>query len=193
VTSVNDGYQYYGNYLGMRYDRPIPGRISYRIPGINYAAPASWFVTICTDQRRCLFGQVIDGIMHRNPLGDIVHQEWMRTSILRPEIELDEFIVMPNHLHVILHLIHGDPALGAHSGAPLRRTPRSLGSIIAGFKSTVSKQINEIRRTPGNTIWQSRYHERMIRTESSLNRIRAYIRNNPMQWHLDRLNPGNHH
>jgi REP element-mobilizing transposase RayT len=156
---------------------------------------------------------------------------------MRPEIVLDEFIVMPNHFHGIIHIVDTDvpdiasaisagahrraptpfarnwahvgaptsnafDATGAHVGAPisydnnwahvgapLRRPAGSLGSVIAGFKSTVTTQINAICGTPRRPVWQSRYHERVIRTEQSLRRIRAYIRNNPMQWHLDKQNP----
>ena len=261
----------------MRDNGSLPHRVSYRHPGIDYTAPGSFFVTICCDKRRCLFGDVIGGIMQLNALGDIVRTEWLRSKTIRPEIEMDEFVVMPNHFHGIIHIVHDplpdvtitchdgarhnlhsghgerDPmtgahigapyrsttcsavgahigapcrsttcstagahigapcqsttcstakahvgapcrsttcsAVGAHIGAPLRRTARSLGSIIAGFKSTVTMQINAVRGTPRQPVWQSRYHDHRIRTESSLHRIRAYIRNNPMQWYLDKHNP----
>jgi len=189
----------------MKNNRPIPGRISYRISGFNYAAPNSWFVTICTHDRACLFGDVIKGSMRRNEIGNIIQNEWMRTAIIRPEIELDEFVVMPNHIHGIIHIIDGDESMGAHIGAPkqndtwgntgahigapLRRTPHSLGSIIAGFKSAVTTKINRLRDTPHQPVWQSRYYERVIRNERSLKNIREYIVNNPFQWHLDNQNP----
>ncbi len=227
VTTVTDKIPYNTDVSIMRNNGPFPYRISYRHPRIDYTAPGSFFVTICCDNRRCLFGEVIDGTMRLNAFGEIVHNEWLRSKTIRLEIEMDEFVVMPNHFHGIVRIVHwplpdgvttapgahvGAPcqsnawsttgahvgascqsnawsATGAHVGAPLRRTARSLGSIIAGFKSTVTMQINAVRGTPRQPVWQSRYHDRLIRTESSLHRIRAYIRNNPLQWHLDKQNP----
>ena len=78
--------------------------------------------------------------------------------------------------------------VGAHGHAPLRRPPRSLGSFIAGFKSAVTKRINQHRGTPGAPVWQRNYYEYIIRDDRALNAIRRYIAENPMRWHLDRYN-----
>jgi hypothetical protein len=107
VTAITIVIPDVDDFFPMRTDRPIPGRISYRLPEYDYAAPGSFYVTICTHRRRCLFGDVINGEMHRNSLGTIVHEEWLRSQVIRPEIELDEFIVMPNHLHGIIHMVGG--------------------------------------------------------------------------------------
>jgi REP element-mobilizing transposase RayT len=89
----------------MKYDPKMHHRRSIRLPGYDYASPGSYFVTVCTRRRELLFGEVIEGQMHRNALGDIVHAEWYATERFRPEVRLDAFVVMPNHLHGILEII----------------------------------------------------------------------------------------
>lgn len=115
-----------------------------------------------------------------NSFGSIVREEWLKTAIIRPELELDEFVIMPNHLHgiIIINDKLKSPAkfnVGTHGRASLQRKPRSLGSIIAGFKSGVTKRINEKRNTPQNPVWQSRFYDRIIRNDKELENIREYI------------------
>jgi REP element-mobilizing transposase RayT len=81
--------------------------------------------------------------------------------------------------------------VGAHSSAPSGRKPRSLGSLIAGFKGITSKRINDARGTPGDPVWQRNYFERVIRNEGELQRIREYIAINPGRWADDQENPAN--
>ena len=135
------------------------------------------------------------GEMQLNDIGQIVFEEWMRTPTIRTEIELDYFIIMPNHIHgiVIINDANNNPDVfvGTHGRASLQRKPRSLGSFVAGFKSIVTKRVNMIRMTPGEPIWQTRYHDHIIRNEVDLHRIRTYIANNPLQWALDEENPAN--
>ena len=124
--------------------------------------------------------------------GQIVQQEWPRTGEIRREVRLDEFVVMPNHLHGIVFIDAVVPATRrAHGRAPLRRGPRSLGSLIAGFKSAVTKRINIGRGTPRFPVWQRNYYEHVIRDENDLTRVCEYIGNNPLKWALDENNPAN--
>ncbi|MFQ6092271.1 MAG: transposase, partial [bacterium] len=97
----------------------------------------------------------------------------------------------PNHTHGIVWFNHivGAPGRAPLQGPHLRRAPKSLGSFIAGYKSMVTKRVNETRQTPGAPIWQRNYYEHIVRNETELNRIREYIRANPLGWHLDRENP----
>ena len=169
-------------------------RRSLRLKGYDYSQAGAYFVTICTQNRACLFGHIADGQMVLNEYGKIVRDEWLKSSEIRNEIELDEFVVMPNHFHGIAWIVGvhekcHNAVLGAHGRAPLRREPRSLGSLTAGFKSAVTKRINEIRRTPGVKLWQRNYYEHVIRDENELNSVREYIINNPAQWDTDRENP----
>ena len=103
---------------------------------------------------------------------------------------MDVYVVMPNHIHgIVLILEHPAAAVGPHGRAPLCRSPRSLGSIIAGFKSVVTRRINQTRGTPGSPVWQRNYYEHVIRSEDELLRTRKYILNNPTGWFEDPDNP----
>ena len=131
-----------------------------------------------------------------------------KTTQIRDNIELDIYTVMPNHFHgivVILNLYAHN--VGANSRSPesfTRRSsesftsdssvkpsmkPKSLSSLISGFKAAVTAQINRQRNTPGIPVWQRNYYEHIIRNEKELNRIREYIHENSLQWDLDRENP----
>ena len=196
----------------MPYDPEIHHRRSIRLKGYDYSQAGAYFITICTHNRECLFGEIIEGQMHLNEIGKIVESEWLKTAEIRDEVELDAFTVMPNHVHGII-VITGNSSpsepVGAHGRAPnvdmmaddlgvaavradgrppLRRQPKSIGSIMAGFKSTVTKQINEIRQTPGAPVWQRNYYEHIIRNEKALQRIQRYIIENPQQWVYDQEN-----
>ncbi len=184
----------------MRYDPEKHHRRSIRLQGYDYSQAGAYFVTICTYQRECLFGDVVGGQMALNAHGRIACEEWGRSAQMRREIQLDEFVVMPNHVHGIV-IIRDEPHpiveaydVGATGRSPLRTArpgppKRSLGSFIAGFKSAATQRINHLRGTPGLPVWQRNYYEHIIRNEEELNRIREYIHNNPLRWHLDRENP----
>jgi putative transposase len=182
----------------MTHDKSPHHRRSIRLKGYDYGRMGAYFITICTQDRACLFGTVVDGRMQLNECGAIVREEWFRSAQIRQEIELsaEEFVVMPNHIHGIVWIVDsagagiGAPGPGgAHGRAPLHRQPRSLASFIAGFKSAVTKRINEHRDTPGASVWQRNYYEHIVRNEESLARIREYILTNPLRWHLDQENP----
>ncbi len=170
-------------------------RRSIRVRGYDYSQSGAYFVTIRTHKGEFLFGEIIEGAMKLNEYGRTVEHEWERSSGIRSEIELDSFVVMPNHFHGIVFIL-GDAnrmqSVGATGRSPLPPRgpkPQSLGSLIAGFKSAVSKRINAMRGTPGASLWQRNYYEHIIRDEDSLNRIREYIMHNPLSWSLDRENP----
>ena len=173
-------------------------RRSIRLRQYDYAQPGAYFVTLCTHARECLFGEIVSGEMRLNIYGEIVAEEWKRSAEIRHEVELDVFVVMPNHLHGIVAITDDSSAMattrienggvGAHGRVPLRRPPRSLGSFIAGFKSAVTKRINELRNTPGLAVWQRNYHERIIRDDAELVRVREYVLRNPTHWTEDDYN-----
>jgi len=165
-----------------------PCRRSIRLQDYDYALAGAYFITIVTKDRKCLFGEIADGEMWLNDKGQIVQDEWYKSAWIREEIELDAFVVMPNHVHAIVAI--GDRARRATGRSPRQSGPakRSLGAFVGGFKSVVTKRINEIRNSPGTPVWQRNYFEHVIRNEESLHRIRQYVLDNPTQWEFDREN-----
>ncbi len=174
-------------------------RRSIRLKAYDYTQAGTYYVTMCTRDRVCWFGDIVDDAMALNAYGVMVRDEWLETECLRDHVELDEFVVMPNHIHAILSLgpmaEREVPAerVGTARRAPTERFGRpiagSLPTIVRAFKSAVTKRINALRGTPGTTIWQRNYYEHVIRDENELNRIRAYIVDNPAKWAIDRENP----
>lgn len=178
-------------------NRPNPKirhRRSLRLKGYDYSKNGACFVTICVQNRECLFGNIVDGVMVLNKYGKTVAGQWIKTSKIRDEIDLDEWIVMPNHFHGILAIILRGTACRASTlerfGKPVSG---SIPTVVRSFKSAVTKQINEICKTPGAKLWQRNYFEHIIRNDNELNCIREYIVNNPKQWEMDRENPAIEH
>ncbi len=174
-----------------------PRRYSLRLTNYDYTKIGAYFVTICTKDRKNVFGKIEDGLMVLNPPGEIVRQEWLQFANVRHNVKLDEFMVMPNHFHAILFIT--DQGEGMASHAPTKKAPTkrifghpvsgSLSTIIGGFKSGTSKRINQLANFPYELLWQRSFFEHVIRTDASLARIREYIVTNPLRWDLDRENP----
>jgi putative transposase len=173
------------------------------VRGYDYTQGGAYFITICTRDRECFLGKVADGMVQLNATGRLVESIWLQTATVRSEIELDAYVVMPNHFHAIF-FIHESPGvpgatrrvaptknLSAAAGKTHRPTgpkPRSVGAVMAQFKSLVTKRINDTRQYRGGSVWQRNYYEHVIRDEESLNRIREYIATNAPRWDLDREN-----
>jgi len=155
-----------------------------------------YFVTLVTRQHECLFGEVINDEVFLNNAGLLAQTEWNQLVNRFTSIEIDCFILMPNHLHGILTFTVGarreEPSTTftpiVALPTPLGRKNPVLGNVIGAYKSTVARLINGIRHTPGAPIWQRNYFEHVIRDESDLTRIRQYIQNNPCNWTLDHEN-----
>ncbi len=176
----------------MKYNSEIHRRKSIRLKHFDYSQPGAYFITICTHNKECLFGRIENGEMILNPAGEIVEQCWMEIPSHFPSVQLDEFVIMPNHIHGILLITNENYIVGVQNLEPLQQNryqniiPRSIGSIIRGFKIGVTKWC---RQNLGiYKIWQRNYYEHIIRSEDELNRIREYIINNPLQWQYDREN-----
>jgi len=228
-------------------------RRSIRLRGYDYSRTGMYFITLCIhDRAQFVFGNIVGATgaspqMKLNEYGHIIRDEWERSFKIRSELILDEYVIMPDHMHAVICIgnlpgrgdrrvarnyprdtrvarNYRDPRVARNSGrvahinpdgtitqgdtpvhntkgdAPVapttdtRETPtgpksRSIGAMIAGFKSGTIKRINELRKTPGEWVWQRNYFEHIIRNEQSLYRIRQYIRNNPVKWFND---PKNH-
>jgi REP element-mobilizing transposase RayT len=198
----------------MRYDPKKHHRRSIRLKGYDYSQAGAYFVTICTQDRACLFGEVVDGEMRLNDVGRMVVAEWERLPERFPDVALDAFVVMPNHIHGIIVITHPDrvgaglvPAQeGDHEGRPYDTDPDrttgtgattrvapTVGDVVSAFKSSVTVEYARGVKTFGwlpfrRRLWQRNYYEHIIRSEDSLNRIRQYIVENPARWVFDREN-----
>ena len=199
-----------------RFDPDRHHRRSFRLQGYDYSQPGAYFVTICTQSRRCLFGDVQDGEMRLNDAGRIIARWWSKLPSKFAACATDAFVVMPNHVHRIL--VGADPRVrpianprstnvpsatpvvpnqgettsGAHAGAPLRDA--SLGAMMQWFKTmTTNEYITAVRSLDWppfpQRLWQRNYYDHVIRDEDDLNRIRQYVLDNPALWPADPDNP----
>jgi REP element-mobilizing transposase RayT len=159
-------------------------RQSIRLNEYNYANPNWYYVTICTKDKKCVFGKVRNGKLVLNKFGILAKDEWIRTKEIRQNIDLDYYIIMPNHIHGII-IIESRGVMHYATTNEFKSPSQTLGSIIRGFKSTVTKRINRMRSTHGNPIWQRNYYDHIIRNEQDLFRIRKYIQLNPLKWEID--------
>ncbi|MEB3359488.1 MAG: transposase [Synechococcales bacterium] len=179
----------------MDYDPRLHRRRSIRLKHHDYTAPGAYFITICTHQRQCLFGDIINGEMRLNEFGQIAADCWQEIPHHFHPVRLDNFVIMPNHVHGIL-VITDTPRRGMALPCPYPRQfgkpiAQSISTIVGSFKSAVTKRINMLRDTPGTPVWQRNYYDRIIRDDLSMQHIRRYIQNNPHAWRIDQLHPAN--
>jgi REP element-mobilizing transposase RayT len=192
----------------MRFDPDRHHRRSIRLRGYDYAQAGAYFVTVCEIHRECIFGDVHDEEMCLNPLGEIADECWIALAQHFPHVELDKYVIMPNHVHGIFVITeavvgarHASPRTNAtdratHASPLQTNLPRgphsgSVGAIVGSYKSAVSKRINVVRGTQGNSAFQRDYYEHIIRNEREWNAMAAYIRDNPRNWSDDLDNPAN--
>jgi REP element-mobilizing transposase RayT len=165
-------------------------RRSLRFDRWDYREVAVYFVTITTQARIRLFGTVAGGQVMLSASGEIAQEEWLNSAALRAEVELDLFVVMPNHVHGLVVLLPKQD-LPELPTAAARFASGSLGALVGGFKSAASRRINELHGTPGRRVWQRNYYDRVVRDDDELDQIRAYIDDNPRHWSQDPENPVN--
>jgi len=196
------------------YNPDIHHRRSLRLKGYDYSQAGAYFVTICTQNRECLFGHIADGEMVLNDPGRMVEKWYGELKRKFADIVCDQFAIMPNHIHFVIqtgvgadlrvcpdtdlrvcpdtdageHILGGEQTLtGEHIGSPLR-------TVIQWFKTmTTNEYIRGVKQNGWSTfpgkLWQRNYYEHIVRNKNELTRIREYIVNNPMQWEFDRENP----
>ena len=175
----------------MKFDPKIHHRRSIRLKEYDYSQAGAYFVTIVAWQREVLFGEIVNGEMVLNDFGKIVSKKWQWMETQYEYVELDAWILMPNHLHGIL-IIHDDGRGGSRPApTPIKHKP--LGGLIGAFKTVSTKQINLLRDTEGQVVWQRNYYERIIRNEPEMDRISRYIESNPSMWVDDDENPNRIH
>ncbi len=189
----------------MRYDPEKHHRRSIRLKNYDYSRAGAYFVTVCTQNRECIFGSIDDGKMVFTEHGYMVHRIWNELSIKYSDIEIDEFVVMPNHIHGIIILPVGagpracpNTEQSKKKGQPQGVAPTrlSLADVVHHFKSFTTAQYRiGIKHSDWQSfsgkLWQRNYYEHIIRNENDLNSIREYIRYNPLKWDEDEENPDN--
>ena len=189
----------------------LHNRCSIRLKGYDYSQKGLYFITLCTQYRRNLFGKIEHGEMILNEAGKMINEEWQALTGRYLDIILHEYIVMPNHFHSILEITNGNsvraPLVGApigDTGAPIgdTGTPESvraplvgaptLGNIIGAYKSiTTVKYIENVKKNNWKRftkkLWLRNYWEHIIRNEKEYQRISQYIINNPQKWQQDKF------
>ncbi len=200
----------------MKYDPDIHHRRSIRLKGYDYSQAGAYSVTICAQNRECLFGEILDEEMALNDAGRMVKKWYRELENKFADIVCDQCAIMPNHIHFVIQTDVGadlrvcpDTDLRVCPDIDLRVCPDTdtdeytlggehigspLHTVIQWFKTmTTNEYIRGVKQNGWSTfpgkLWQRNYYEHIVRNENELNRIREYIINNPMQWELDRENP----
>jgi REP element-mobilizing transposase RayT len=185
----------------MGFDPEKHHRHSIRLEGYAYTLPGVYFVTMISYRRVCIFGEIVKGMVELSLVGDLVKNCWLSIPNHFESTNLDEYVLMPNHLHGIIFIneSRGKGKAFASNGSslsilsfanalPLRQVGTqsgSLNAIVQNFKSVSTRLVNKSYFKPGNKIWQRNYYERIIRNERELNAIRQYICDNPLNWERD--------
>jgi len=170
----------------MPYDPQKHHRRSIRLKGYDYSQAGAYFITICVQHGQSRLGHIQDGILVPSLAGEMVAECWYDLPERFPNIELDVFTLMPNHLHGIIVILE--------TGLNANQNPIVLGDMLGAFKSISTNKYIEGVRQKGwkpfqKRFWQRDYYEHIIRNERALNAIRAYIMNNPANWQDDKLHP----
>ncbi len=186
--------------MSSEYDPNIHHRRSIRLPCYDYSQEGWYFVTICTQNRLCLFGEIMKGRMQLNKAGLMTEAWWKKLADKFPNVQIDEYVVMPNHFHGIIIVGAapcGRPDDRSESGQPHRVAP-TVGDVVNWFKTmTTNQYIRGVRRNSWKPffkkLWQRNYYEHIIRNEKELNHFHQYIANNPANWQSDEENPDTPH
>lgn len=171
---------------------------SIRLKDYDYSQPGAYFITVCTKNRQCIFGNITGGAMILNVGGNVVQQCWQGIPLHYPNVSLDVFVVMPDHVHGIILINErgnecgsvGSGSVEANNYSPLpssapqpskfRSPSKTVGSMVRGFKIGVTKWFRQ--NTDIYDVWQDNYYEHIIRDENAFYRIREYINRNPSNW-----------
>jgi putative transposase len=191
----------------MKFNPQKHHRQSIRLKGYDYSHEGAYFITICVNNRLCLFGEIIESEMYLNDPGKMVDKIWQEIPQHYPGVDVDFYIVMPNHFHGIILLINENNVEASHRGRPYKSGQGqgqtqgpyptierfSLGDVVGSFKSfTTYKYIDGVKNCNWKPfykkLWQRNYYEHIIRNNGDLNRIRKYILENPLNWGEDQEN-----
>ncbi len=190
-------------------DKEPKRRHSMRLKGYDYATGGAYFVTICTHHREDLLGSVVSGVVRPSECGLVVQRAWNDLPGHYPHVALDDFVLMPNHVHGVLFLgdeevvndivvaglrpattTAGNASRPSYGDAASTRAARrhSLSEIVRAFKTFSARRINALRGTPASPVWQRGFYDHVVRDEPDLRRIRQYVLDNPLTWDADHEN-----
>ena len=188
--------------MGRGYNPDVHHRRSIRLSAYDYGQAGAYFVTVCTQNRVCLFGEIVNDVMRLNAAGRMLVAHWQRLPQRFPSVQLDAFVVMPNHIHGVIvltgqsaaSLVGTTRATSGTTGATTRVAPTLLGSVVGAYKSLTTVEYVHGVKAYGwmpfdSKLWQRNYYEHIIRDEVTLFRIRDYIVYNPSKWAEDSENP----
>ena len=186
---------------------------SNRLKNWDYSSEAIYFITLVAQNRKCIFGAIDNDKMLLNDNGKIIETELLKSITIRERWFFHNWVIMPNHIHLLVEIIslsdtethdvdthdaethdaetHCSASLQLESeskSSKLSRKPNSISSFVAIFKSVTTKQINVMMNHDANIIWQSNYHDHIVRNYNSFNTIYHYIKNNPKNWNTDSIN-----
>lgn len=183
-------------------------RHSLRLTNYDYSNKGLYFITICVENCVSLFGEVFDGELKLNLFGEIAKEEWLRTDQIRDNVQLHEFIIMPNHIHGIIKILFSKDEKKSQELNQIKSPSQSIGAIIRGYKGATTKKIRELINNKVNvgllkndtdivntmdwskSIWQRSFHDHIIRNKKDYCRIAEYIENNPFLWVYDKYYNG---
>lgn len=154
----------------------------------------AYFLTICTHGRQLTLGHVENGHMILNPRGKLVDEEWVRTATTSQNVQLDAYIVMPNHFHAIFWLADNVPVSEKSDSSPhppdgTAEDANSAEDLIQSFKAAVTNRSQQLFNTPNTPFWQPSFHAHLVRQKKALPSLRKYVQDNPAGWTEDSLNP----
>lgn len=188
----------YGHAAMNKWNPHIHNRRSIRLAGYDYSLSGAYFVTVCTQHGNCLFGEIVGSQMALNTAGRMVQTVWEDLPLRFPFVQLDQFIVMPNHFHAVIVFPAGEGQQPSglapntdYQDRPQGTLPNTLGRIIQAFKSlTTCEYVKGVRQYGWSPfpqrLWQRNYYEHIVKSEHELEGIRRYIIDNPMKWESDR-------
>ena len=185
----------------------LPRRKNVRIKEYDYTLGNWYYVTICTHNKKCILGKIINGKMYLNEYGKIVKECLLESQTHFQNVEIEYYVIMPNHIHCIiiidskseLKISNEDVSPGAADTGwetqPLQTKQKilkpSLGQIVVYIKYQSSRKINIMHNTKGEKLWQRNYFEHIIRNEMDLYNVRNYIKFNPLKWDIEKNYPDN--
>ena len=154
-----------------------------RLRNYDYSAPGAYFLTVCTHEKRCLLSRIPVGeelappAVRLTAIGGIVEKQVRQLPGRFPGLTVEHFVIMPNHIHLLLHLKQGP---GGASSSPTV----DIRHVLQAFKSITTVECHKSGICSG-PLWQRSYHDHIIRDEADHRRIAEYIETNPARWTED--------